>query len=79
MRVALKSSPILFKAMHLPLLLSVFAVANGVTAIQVPGIKHTSHTKSVHDYLDRLALTSKNVILQELMGPTVGSDVSSDG
>jgi hypothetical protein len=63
--------------MHLPLLLSVFAVTNGVTANQVAGIKHTNHTKAVHDYLDRLAPASKNAILHELMGPTVGSDVSS--
>jgi len=65
--------------MHLPLLLSVFAVTNGVTAIQVAGIKDTSHTKTVDEYLDRLAPASKNAILHELMGPTVGSDVSLYG
>jgi hypothetical protein len=77
MRVALSSSLVLLVAMHLPLLLSVFAAVNSVTANQVPGIKHTSHTKAVHDYLDRLAPASKNAILHELMGPTVGSDVST--
>jgi hypothetical protein len=67
--------------MLLPLLqvLSVFAVINDVTANQAAGTKHTSHTKAVHDYLDRLAPASKNAILHELMGPTVGSDVSSYG
>jgi glucoamylase len=63
--------------MHLPLLISLFAVANRVAANQFPGIKHTSNTRAVHDYLDRLAPASKNAILHELMGPTVGSDVSS--
>jgi len=63
--------------MLLPLLLSVF-VANGVTAGHCAGIKHTSHAGAVHDYLDRLAPASKNAILHELMGPTVGSDVSSN-
>ena len=60
--------------MYPPLLLSVFAVASGVA-----GVKHTSHSKAVHDYLDRLAPASKNAILHEMMGPTVGSDVSTDG
>ena len=62
--------------MHLPLLLSVFAVAIGVAASQFAGIKHTSNTRAVHDYLDRLAPASMNAILHELMGPTVGSDVN---
>ena len=79
MRVALRPSPILLIAMHLPLLLSVFAVTNGVTANQVAGIKNTSHTNAVHYYLYRLAPASKNAILHELMGPTVGSDVNSYG
>jgi hypothetical protein len=65
--------------MHFPLLLSALAVTNGVAASQVAGIKHTSHTEAVHDYLDRLAPASKNAILHGLMGPTVGSDVSSYG
>jgi hypothetical protein len=77
--VTLRSTPILLIAMHLPLLLSVFAVTNVVTANQVAGIKHTSHTKAVHDYLDRLSPASKNAILHELMGPSVGSDVSTYG
>ena len=66
-------------AMHLLLLLSVFTLANGVVATgnQFPGFKHTTNTKAVHDYLDRLAPASKNAILYELMGPKVGSDVSS--
>lgn len=76
MRGASRSFPIVLIAMLLPLLLSVFAFINGVAADQVAGIKHTSHTKAVHDYLDRLAPASKNAILHELMGPTVGSDVS---
>jgi hypothetical protein len=75
MRVPLRSPPILLIPMHLSLILSVFVVTNGVTANQVAGIKHTSHTNAVHDYLDRLAPASKNAILHELMGPTVGSDV----
>lgn len=65
--------------MHLPLLLSVFAVTSGVTANHAAGIKHTGHSKAVHDYLDRLALASNNAVLHELMGPTVGSDVSTYG
>jgi hypothetical protein len=65
--------------MYLPLLLSVFAVTSGATANQVSGIKHTSRSKAVHDYLDLLAPASKNAILHELMGPTVGSDVSTYG
>lgn len=79
MRVALRTFPILLVSMHLPLLLSIFALTNGVTANQVAGIKHTSHAKAVHDYLDRLAPASKDAILHKLMGPTVGSDVSSYG
>lgn len=63
--------------MHLPLLISLFAVTNRVTAGQFLGIKRTSNTGAVHDYLDRLAPVSKNTILHELMGPTVGSDVGS--
>lgn len=63
--------------MHLPLLLSVFAATNGAAANRFAGIQHTSNTRAVHDYLDRLAPASKNAILHELMGPTVGSDVSS--
>jgi len=63
--------------MHLPLLHSVFALAIGVIADQFSGIKHTAHIKAVHDYLDRLAPASKNAILHKLMGPAVGSDVSS--
>jgi hypothetical protein len=69
-------SLILLIAMHLPFLLSVFVVAKGVRANQSPGIKHTSHTGAVHDYLDLLVPASKNAILHELMGPTVGSDVN---
>jgi glucoamylase len=62
--------------MHLPLILSAFAVAIGVAANQFAGIKHTCNTKAVDDYLDRLAPASMNAILHELMGPTVGSDVN---
>jgi hypothetical protein len=62
--------------MNLPLL-SVLALANRVMAVQFSGIKHTTHTKAVHDYLERLAPASKNAILHELMGPTVGSNVVS--
>jgi hypothetical protein len=62
--------------MLLPFLLSVFVVANGVRANQSPGIKHTSHTGAVHDYLDQLVPASKNAILHVLMGPTVGADVN---
>ena len=63
--------------MHLPLIPLVFAVATGVAANQFAGIQHTSDTRAVHDYLDRLAPASMNAILHELMGPTVGSDVNS--
>ena len=79
MRGTLGSPHSLLTAMHLPLLLSVFTVTTGMTAGQVAGIKHTTYTKAVHDYLDRLAPASKNAILHELMGPTVGSDVSLYG
>lgn len=65
--------------MYLPLLLSLFAVTNGVTANQVARIKPTSHTNAVHDYLDRLTFVSKDAILHKLMGPTVGFDVSTCG
>lgn len=63
--------------MLLFLLLSAFTVANGVVANQFPRIKHTTNTRAVHDYLDRLVPASKNAILYELMGPKVGSDVNS--
>ena len=54
-------------AMHLTLFFLVLAAANGVAVNQ---------SKAVRDYLDRLVSVSKNIILNELMGPTVGSDVS---
>lgn len=55
----------------------VLALADAVAAFRSTGIKHTSNTRVVRDYLDRLVPASKNAILHELMGPTVGSDVNS--
>ena len=55
----------------------VLALPDAVAAIRFTGIKHTSNTRIVRNYLDRLVPTSKNTILHELMGPNVGSDVNS--
>lgn len=63
--------------MHSPLLLSVLTFSTAVAAIRFTGFKHTNSSTAVYDYLDRLAPVSKNTLLHELMGPTVGSDVNS--
>lgn len=62
--------------MYLPVFILVIALANAPAASQFTGIKHTSKTSAVRDYLDRLIPASKNTVLHELMGPAVGSDVN---
>lgn len=63
--------------MHLPLFLFLISLANAAAAIRFTGIRYTSNTRAVRDYLDRLIPASKNAVLHELMGPAVGSDVNS--
>ena len=60
-----------------PLLLILAAVvAHGVTAGYHPIIKRTKNSGAVHDYLEKVLPTSKDVLLHELMGPKIGADVS---
>jgi hypothetical protein len=62
--------------MYFSLFLLILTVTSGVAANQFAGLKHTIHTTVVRDYLDYLVPVSKNVLIHELMGPTVGSDVN---
>jgi hypothetical protein len=55
----------------------VLVLADAAAAIRFTGVKHTGNTTAVRDFLDRLVPASKNVILHELLGPKVGSDVNS--
>jgi len=58
------------------LFLLFLALGNAAEATRFIGIKHTSNSRAVHDYLDRLVPASKNTLLHELMGPKLGADVS---
>jgi len=75
--VTFDSRPLLTMYSLFSLQFLVLALADAVAAIRFTGVKHTSNTRVVHDFLDRLVPASKNAILHELMGPKVGSDVSS--
>ena len=63
--------------MHSLLFLLLLTLSTAAVAVRFTGFKHTSSSTAVRNYLGRLAPASKNTLLYELMGPTVGSDVNT--
>jgi hypothetical protein len=59
------------------LFLAAFAAANGVAASRIPDIKYLDNAADVSSYLGSLLPVAKDVLLNQIAGPSIGADVSS--
>ena len=66
--------------MRASLLFLALSVANGVTISLSAVLRRTEYTTkrdiSVSDYLDELTLVAKDVLVNQLAGPSIGADVN---
>ncbi|KAN0109731.1 glycoside hydrolase family 15 protein [Russula decolorans] len=60
--------------MRLSLFLAAFAAANGVTASQIPNTKYLDNAADVSSYLSSLVPVAKDVLLNQIAGPSIGAD-----
>ena len=58
------------------LFLVALAAANGVAATQIPDIKYIDKAADVSSYLRRLVPVAKDVMLNQVAGPSIGADVN---
>jgi hypothetical protein len=60
-------------------LAAAFAAANGVAATdsRIPNTKHLDNAADVSSYLDSLVSVAKDVLLNQIAGPSIGADVNS--
>ena len=59
------------------LFLAAFAAANSVAASRIPDIKYLDNAADVSSYLGSLLPVAKDVLLNQIAGPSIGADVSS--
>lgn len=52
------------------------AAAHAVVASYIPSVMRTNQTESVRDYLDKLSFVSNDTLFNQMMGSTIGIDVS---
>lgn len=64
-------------AMRPSLFLAAFAAANGVAASRFPNTKHLDNAADVSSYLSSLVPVAKDVLLNQVAGPSIGADVKS--
>jgi len=57
--------------------LAAFAAASGVAANRIPNTKHLDNPADVSSYLSSLAPVAKDVLLNQIAGPSIGADVNS--
>jgi hypothetical protein len=62
--------------MRSSLFLLALAAANGVTANRIPSTNYLDKAADVASYLDSLAPVAKDVLLNQIAGPSIGADVS---
>jgi hypothetical protein len=58
------------------LFLVALAAANGVTATRIPITKYIDKAVDVFSYLSRLVPVAKDVLLNQIAGPSIGADVN---
>lgn len=63
--------------MRTSLFLAAFAAANGVAANRIPNTKYLDNTADVSSYLSSLVPVAKDVLLNQIAGPSIGADVNS--
>jgi hypothetical protein len=59
------------------LFLAAFAAANGVAASRIPNTKYLDKPPDVSSYLSSLVPVAKDVLLNQVAGPSIGADVNS--
>ena len=59
------------------LFLAAFAAANGVVASRIPNTEDLDNATDVSSYLSRLFPVAKDVLLNQIAGPSIGADVNS--
>ena len=59
------------------LFLAAFAAANGVAANRISNTKYPDDTADVFSYLSSLVPVAKDVLLNQIAGPSIGADVNS--
>ena len=64
-------------AMRPSLFLAAFAAANGVAASRIPNTKYLDKPPDVSAYLSSLVPVAKDVLLNQVAGPSIGADVNS--
>ena len=58
------------------LILVALAAANGVAATRIPKTKYIDTAIDVSSYLSRLVPVAKEVMLNQIAGPSIGADVN---
>ncbi len=58
------------------LFLAAFAAANSVTASRIPNTKYLDNVADVASYLNSLVPVAKDVLLNQIAGPSIGADVN---
>ena len=59
------------------LFLAAFAAANGAVASRIPNTKELDNAADVSSYLSSLFPVAKDVLLNQIAGPSIGADVNS--
>ena len=63
-------------AMRSSLFLLALAASNGVIASRIPRVDDSDKAADVASYLDSLFPVAKDVLLNQIAGPSIGADVS---
>jgi hypothetical protein len=59
------------------LFLAALVAANGVAATRISNTKYLDNTTDVSSYLNGLVPVAKDVLLNQIAGPSIGADVNS--
>lgn len=59
------------------LFLAAFTAANSVAASRIPNTKYIDNTADVSSYLSSLVPVAKDVLLNQIAGPSIRADVNS--